>query len=437
MSTVASPITSAGSNADQSTGVVDPEIVVPAITTDGEPTDTTSADPEAGEPTLEPGTVDTDGQPVTPSKEDGRVIPQWMKALQESNPEAYKKAKADLFEMRDRRTVHPTIQAAREEHDLVESLGGREGANQLREDAGFFKDAATQFLKGDPNFVKDLWEEDTIAASLHVQPMLEEFRTRDVEGYKSTIARIWANDFKGVGFAPALQNLVAAINSGNKDGAAAIAKSIQEWHDSIVGVANKAEDPRVKSLLAERAKQHDTRQQTEHQEFLKSYRTDTVNSVIDDGTKVFDSFFKGRKIDAEDRTDLLREVLAIANRAVESDKDFITQRNKHLESGDAHSAKRLTKARYSREFTDAAKRVARRYGLVSGKAPATTQQKTNQQTPGGPKAAPGYSVVSFRPTQDQIDYARTNRDMIMSRKAILKDGRKVDWSAFAAKAATA
>lgn len=322
MSTTANPVTTVGSTVDLSAGVADPEVLVPQTTTEGEPSGEPTPTPDGGEPTPKPGTEGTEGE----QREDGRVIPKWMREMKEANPDGYKQAKSILFNLKERESVHPTVQAAREEHDLVQSLGGAEGANALREDATFFKEAANQFLKGDPAFVKDLWDEDPIAAALHVQPMLESFKAGDVEGYKSTIAKIWANDFKGVNFAPALQNLMNAINGGNKEGAAAIAKSIQDWHDSIIDVANRAEDPRVKTLLAERSKQHETRQQTEHEEFLKTYRTETINEVVDEATKVFDSFFKNRKLDDEDRQDLLREAAGLANRAVLLDKDFLAQR---------------------------------------------------------------------------------------------------------------
>src|ERR1700675_1545734 len=100
----------------------------------------------------------------TEVREDGRLIPKWMRALKETDPEGYKKAKTDLFELQGRRSVHPTVQAAREEHDLVQSLGGKDGVGKLREQSSFYSEAANQFLKGDPAFVKDLWEEDRIAA---------------------------------------------------------------------------------------------------------------------------------------------------------------------------------------------------------------------------------------------------------------------------------
>ena len=408
-----------GSSAVVDTEVLDtPTSTEPDSSTDNAPLPEGEVDnqPEAG------------AEEAVRSAEDGRVIPKWIRDMKEANPEGYKAAKADFFSHREYKSIYPTVQAAREDRDLVQSLGGREGVEKLREDNGFFHDAATQFAKGDPAFVKDLFEEDPIAAAQHVTPMLEEFKARDFEGYKSTIARIWENDFKRLNFAPALQDLMAAINAGDKKSAAEIAQSIQQWHDSILDVSRRAEDPRVKSLLAERNKRQETEQQTAHQEFIKTYQTDAINTVVADGTKVFDSFFRGRKIDASDKQDLLRESLAIANRAVIADKAFVEQRDKHLARGDAHSAMRLTKARYAQEMTEAVKRVARRYGLVSGQPKTNTQQPGKGSTNGQPQPAQGFVAVNERPIPEQIDRNRTTPDMIVSGRAILHDGRKVDWS---------
>jgi hypothetical protein len=421
------PNTGLDLNAGVAPPVEDPN-VASLPTEGGEPSGEPTPEPEGGEPTPEPGTEGSeDGQ--LDVKEDGRVIPQWMRELQVKNPEAYKKAKADLFELRDRRSVHPTSQAAREEHNLVQSLGGPQGVEQLREDATFFKDAANQFLKGDPAFIKDLWEEDAIAAALHVQPMLDLYRTKDIEGYKATVARLWDNEFQAVGLLErGLQPLQKAIQAGNKEEALAVLESIAGWQGSISQIAKKADDPRVKSLLAERARQHETRQQTEHAEFLKEYRTEALDTVVNEGAKVFDSFFKGRKIDPEDRTDLLREALAMANRTVKADAEFIKQRDKHLERNDSHSALQMTKARFARELPDAVKRVARRYGLISGKpSPGTPPAKPGQQ-PNKPGQQPGWVAVNIRPDAMEIDRNRTTPDDIISGKAVLKDGRKVTWA---------
>ncbi|MBU6231673.1 hypothetical protein KGP36_03310 [Patescibacteria group bacterium] len=425
MGTEPNPIAGAGSGT---------EPIVPGIELDPTATSTVEGQGEGSQPDGD------EGQPPKPgegegqgeggeSREDGRVIPQWMRALKDSNPEAYKRAKTDLFELRDRRSVHPTAQAAREEHEVFESLGGAEGVEKLQEEGQFFQEAAKQFLKGDPAFVKDLWEEDAIAAALHVQPMLDEFKARDLEGYKSTVARLWEDEFQGVGFGNALKALAESISTGNKETSLALVDGFKKWFDSIGEVARKAEDPRVKTLLADRARQQDQSEQAQQQEFLKSYRSETINTVVEEATKVFDSFFKNRKIDADDRMDLLRESIAIANRAVEADSSFKSQRDRHLERGDSQAARRLTKARFARELPEAVKRVARRYGLISG----TPRQDQGNGQGGGrqqpaPRAPQGWVAVNERPTPEQINRSLTSNSDIISKRAVLKDGRKVTWA---------
>jgi hypothetical protein len=423
MSVTNTPISGTGSNADPTVS----DVVLDDATTqvaDTQVTDDTTTQVDDTTTIIEPG---KEGQ--EPVKEDGRSIPKWVKELQTSNPEAYKKAKADFFETRERRTIHPTVQAAREEHDLIQSIGGREGITTLREDAGVYKTAANQFLKGDPAFVKDLWEEDPIAAALHVAPMLETYRARDFEGYKSTVAKLWDTEFQGVGLQEkGLNPLKSAITSKNTEEALAILADIQGWKDSISRTASKAEDPRVKTLLAERASQRDNAAKSEQETFLKGYKTESVNLVVDEASKTFDSFFRGRKLDPEDRTDLLREAISMANRAVVADKDFMTQQQGHLDNGDKHSAIQLTKARYAREMPNAVQRVARRYGLVSGTAPRQQQQTTQQQQQ-QPRVEQGWTAVNVRPSPEEIDRSRTPNEMILSGKAILRSGKKVDWSA--------
>ena len=385
--------------------------------------------PGQPEPEQEPG---AQPEPTPESKEDARKLPQHIRDLKESNPEGYKRAKAEFFDLTARRSIHPTVQAARDEHELLAANGGAEGIAKLREDGQFFKTAATQFLKGDPAFVKDLWDEDPIAAALHVPTMLDAFREKDRPGYNATLCRLWDTEFQAVGLVDkGFKPLRAAILAGDKDAAAEILDSIEKWQQSISGVARQAEDPRVKALLAERAKAHETREQSEREEFLKGYRTDTVNAVVEDAAKVFDSFFKGRKIDQEDRTDLLREAFAMADRLVMADKGFAEQRDAHLANGDAAAAKKLTLARYMKEMPNAVKRIARRYGMFAGPAkptPAGNGQPEPGQQPRQPTAPQGWIKVNARPQAEDIDRSRTTNEMIIGGQAVLRDGRKVSWA---------
>lgn len=376
------------------------------------------------------GDLDAEGKPKTgaeDSQQDGRSIPPYIRALKDTNPEAFKKAKTEFFDLRERRGVHATVAAAKAEHELVESIGGQQGVETLREENSYFKSASDQFLKGDPAFTAELFKEDPIAAALHVAPMLEQFRTADLEGYKTTIAKIWDNDFQQVGMGNGLANLVDAMNKKDYATAGEIIGSIQDWYKSITTLAQRAEDPRVKSLLAERSRNRETEAKTEQDRFNGEYKSQSNKAVYSQAGKVFDSFFKGRKLSIEDRRDLLNEVGRIADGAVMKDTEFLKQRDKHLANRDAVSANRVTTARYDRELTEAVKRVARRYGLVAGKPgqqrqPPGKQQQQQRQTP------QGYIAVNKRPDETSVDWSVTSKSDILAGNATLLGGRKVSWA---------
>jgi hypothetical protein len=436
MDTIGSTISIGGeSNADVISTNTELETPVTTQTDGSQATDSTDTTQELGadgQP-LESGKEGDKGKGVADGKEDGRVIPPWMRVLKETNPEAFNKAKTDLFELRDRRSVHPTPQAAREEHDLVLSLGGAKGIATMREDAGVFKTAASQFLKGDPAFVKDLWDEDPIAAVQHVQPFLTEFKARDFEGYRTTIAKLWQNDFQQVGFEAGLNALMDAIKRKDFDAASAIVSgpkdSFKSWYDSIMGVANRAEDPRVKTLLAERNKARENEQTQAQQTFLKEYRTDAANTVLEEASKVFESYFRGRKLDDEDRQSLLQDAVKVANGVVAADAKFMADRQAHLDAGDKHSALRVTRARFAEAMPDAVKKIARRYGMSSQTAPNQPQNQNGKGNQNQSGVEQGWKAVTQRPDPISIDRTRTEDSMILAGRAILKDGSKVDWSA--------
>jgi hypothetical protein len=414
----------------------------PSPDADPEASLTLGAEPEASptpgelEPAQEPGT-----QPSDPSLEpqDARVIPGYIRELKDKAPEAYKRAKTDFFDLRDRRTVHPTVQAAREEHEFVKSLGGREGVASLQEDGRFFKDAANQFLRGDKAFYADLWEEDQTAAETGLPIMLEIAREKSPEFYEATTGRIWDATLQRAGFNDRLNDLAALIQEGKKDEALKLVNAFYDWRMDFKTKAQKTEDPRLKRMMADRASEQQNRGKAEKQQFVESYQAEAYNAVVADATKVFDGFFKNRKLEEDDRRDLLRETLSFANKAVVADENFKKQRDGHLERGDAQAALKLTRSRYAQAMPDAVKRVARRYGVLAGPAkPAAPNQQGKGPSGAAPPPDKGFTAVNERPRAYEIDHeatamlagksGETRETMIVSGRAVLKDGRKVSWA---------
>jgi hypothetical protein len=366
--------------------------------------------------------------------EDGRVIPQYIRGLKETDPKAYKQAKADFFQLRELRSTFPTVQAARDARELIESVGGQEGISEMRTLTSEFKQAAHQFLEGDPQFIKDLAEDDPVAFSLHFPIMLDEMQKRDFGYFADNISKLWDKEFEATGIPRVLQDAKATLEKVPKgperDAALFYVNEILKWQQSISNRSKKAEDPRVKTLLSERAKTRQSEAQSEQQEFLKGYRTESANTVMKQAMTVFDSHFKNWKLEPQRRERLIGEVVRIANAAVEKDKQFKKDRDALLDAKDSRGATRLVRERYSREWATAVKEVAGTYRLGAGPGKQQQQQPNNQQRPGGQQrpADKGWIRVNTRPAAEEIDRSRTSPEMIVGGKAILRDGRKVDWT---------
>lgn len=370
--------------------------------------------------------------------EDGRVIPPYIRKMKETDPASYKEAKAQFFDLRSRRAVHSTVQAAQADRDTIESLGGSEGIGKIQGEITDFHTLSSQFTKGDPAFVKDLFEQDPIAASLHVQPMLDAMKAADVEGYKGLLARTWQGEFTQVGLPNALKALGAAVEAGDKAKAVELLGAITNWQQTITDFASRAEDPRVRTLLAERTKQAEGKEKADKDTFIKSYETEAVNTVVADAAKVFDSFFRNRKLSKDDRDDLLRECFRAADGSIASDKAFHEQKNAHLSRGDSKAALKLVKARYASAFPEAVKKVLRRYGMLSGKPGAKQPVIQNQGGAGGgkgPVSVAGFTKVNVRPRAEEIDRRKTTDSDIINKRATLKDGKKISWAHLGAKPA--
>lgn len=404
--------------------------------TDHTATDT-SAEPGAEEVQQDDPISGADGQEDDPdrqeetqeSQEDGRRIPQWMRDLKTANPKAYEQAKTNLFDLNARRGVHPTVQLAREEHSLVQSIGGAEGIAKLQEDTQFLSDVSGKFMNGDPEFAKSLFDDDAVAAGLHVQPMLEHFQKANPEGYNSLITRLWDSEFKASGLSDALPRLKSLIAAGSKDDAVKLLGDIMSWKDSISDIATRAEDPRVRTLLQQRQKDREDRESASHQDFVKGYNTDVFNEVGNTTASTVDSFFKGVKLDTDQRTTLIKETVSRVNARLLKDKGFQTQKDNHLKRGNASAAKQLVMSRFKAELPTAVKQVLRLYGMVSGKS-LTTQQPKQDDTarPAGntTPADKGYVKVNARPTD--LDPYRTTSDDIFSKRGVRRNGQKVTWA---------
>src|SRR5579864_6625857 len=166
----------------------------------------------------EPG-AESDQPKGEPSDEDGRVLPKWIRGLKESDPEGYKKAKTDFFDLRERRTDFPTVADARKAKQTLELVGGEAGLAEMQADNAEFSGISKKFLNGDPQFATDLFEQDAIAAVQQMPHMLDALFKHDAPAYNRLIAHEFAQEFKanainGRPLYAALENIYANVKEG-------------------------------------------------------------------------------------------------------------------------------------------------------------------------------------------------------------------------------
>lgn len=400
-------------------------------TTIGAPEGAETASPEAGaDQKPEAGSEadkPADQQPV--EGEDGRAIPkQWRELFQKDH-----ELKRLFFADRELKKVVPEgVAGVREMKERFDLLGGREGIETMQTDLADFKEVAKQFIDGDPAFIDDLAGEDPEAFSAHVPRMLEKYREINPDGFARELCRQISAEHQAVGFRAAIEDAYSKIPQGQEgDAARAVLKNIADWHDRIESRSKQEDSPEVKELRTRLQRERTERERGDTEKLNREYHSEIQRGVESSANRMLDSYFRQFKLDADDRKDVLDAVIRRASRTVLSDADFIKQRDLLNKRMDKNASVRFVTRRFENALQDAVAREVRRFSRGAapngGGRPATTSANNN----GGARpvaTASGFTLVKEMPKAHEIDRLQTTPQMVGQHRAILKDGRKVQWT---------
>lgn len=370
--------------------------------------------------------------------EDGRVLPKWIRSLKEGDPEGYKKAKTDFFDLRERRTDFPTVADARKAKQTLELVGGEAGLAEIQADNAEFTGISKDFLNGDPKFATDLFEQDPIAAAQHMPHMLEALQKIDGQAYNRLIAKQFAREFQahainGQTLFDSLKTVYGLMKEGKGEEALAGLNAIALWHNRITELSKQEENPEVKKLRDKIKADEQARTNEGQKAFLTSYRDEAQKAVKDGATQLVTQFLGTRKLDAESRNLAVNNTISLANDLLNDGKtfpNFAKQRDLLFQRGDKAALLRYVNSAWKQALDMSVKRVMRLVG-GGGTAPAPKGQGTPPGKPGAgaPKSDPGFLKVNERPNPISIDRQKSPASMILNeRRAVLKDGRKVTWA---------
>jgi len=403
------------------------------------------ADAPGPEGEQEPGAeteTTTDGKSAT--EEDGRVLPKWIRSLKETDPEGFKKAKGEFFDLRERRVDFPTVAEARKAKQTLELVGGEAGLAEMQEDNAEFAKVAKQFVNGDPAFSEDLFAQDPIAAAQHVPSMLESLSKHDKQAYNRLIAKQFVGEFNspaikiGGQYVPlfsALETIYGLVKAGKADEARDGLNAIASWHNSISEIAKQEDNPEVKKLREKIRADEQARSSEAEKSFHTSYRTEAEKTVSNDAESLINQWLGNRKLDRETRNLAKNNVISLANEMLLDGKTFpqyAKQRDLLFQRGDKAALLRYTTSVWKQAMEKSVLRVMRLVGGAPAAKPGVAGDKkpaANGQRPAAPAAGAGWVKVNERPSPLTIDRTKTTSNMIASEKrAVLKDGRKVSWA---------
>lgn len=389
----------------------------------------------------EPG-AESDKPKGEDASEDGRVLPKWIRSLKDADPEGFKKAKTDFFDLRERRTDFPTVADARKAKQTLELVGGEAGLAEMQADNAEFSAISKKFLNADPQFASDLFEQDTISAVQLVPHVLEQLQKHDGAAYNRLVAKQFSREFEarainGGTIRAALERAFAAAPQGEAGQAIRDElNAIASWQDKVTQLAKQEENPEVKKLREKIKADEQARTSETQKAFTASYRDEAVKANTGEAERLVTQYLGTRKLDPESRNLALRNTISLANELLLDGKsfpDFAKQRDLLFQRGDKAALVRYVTSAWKQALAKSVQRVMRLVG--GGATPANgkgaAQAAGAKPTANGAKPAPqGYIKVKERPDPRLIDRSKSPFSQIMNeQKATLKDGRKVTWAA--------
>lgn len=386
--------------------------------TDIEGTDLESGDDSYGEQDDESESLEDDTSEL---EYDSKKIPQEYKDLFKKD----RRLREMYFSNAAYKKVFGSPSEAAELVESLETMGGLQGIQAERQE---WATVDTMFAAGDPALVEQ-WAKDFPEGFTKIMPAaLEGYYKADPEGYSHEIAKVFASTLQQANVAPALASLRQLV--GDNPQAAGIVKGLESL---FTGINKLAETAPKKSVDPERQKLQEERQAWEAQKaeiFRKDVATDVTQSIKSGIKSNLTPYLKSRKLDNESYAVLENNVNIELSKLLNADKVFQSQKTDVLATQDKARILKFLQARIDKYLPDAAKKVMRAFGSISGQRQAEIAQKQKQNLSRkdvGPGANPTNQRISRAPQSSEIDWSRTSRDDFWANRAVLRNGKKVSW----------
>lgn len=305
----------------------------------------------------------------------------------------------------------------------LSEYGGVEGLKESQEALADYGALESMFEKADPQFMVSL--ADTLPESFsQVMPEgLAKWKSIDPEGYNHNLAKVMVQTLDGVGVSQSLENIWAGLPDG--DAKNAVAKLWQNI-DGFRKLGEKAPERKVDPKNDALTKREQALAQREQDISMKPVTVAGKAQIVQILDREMNASYKWSETDPSIREAVKDRVEAEIGKLLTKDKGYLATRDRFKARGDYAGLEALIKSTQERVTPNIVARVAKLFA-VKPKGPAQTI-KTAVTPATTTSIAQGWTRVSAQPSPSIVNRSATTDDMILSNRAILKDGKRVQWA---------
>lgn len=392
------------------------EVESPDLGTENESAE--GLEPEGGEP-----------EPLIVGNKLSQKALQTLNELKAKDPKLAAEFKQSLFVASSLKALVPDgIKGVQALKQSIEAVGGVEGIQTLQSENQKWNDLDAQYTGADPAFVDAISEFAPDAFAKLAPSIFEKYASISPDGYASYICNTIVADMQAKQIPLALARIADHI--GDKPQAVELLNQVIKYVNGLDATGRQ----QVKPVAGKNQPAPDARSAELDQRETKlrqsEFRTAADSNLKSNFSSAWDKATAGLKVDDRQKGAIQELFSSRLMARLKADPEFDKNVQKFFKAGDREGYNRFIGTAYKNHVPQALRAAidqimpARKPGPTPGAPP---KPPTKPGAPPVGNVPTGFSGVATRPAAGVIDFQRTSPTMISAGKAILLDGKKVQW----------
>lgn len=352
-----------------------------------------------------------------------------LKAINPALPDAMRKAAFELGGLY--REFPGGLKEAVQAKSVLSEFGGAEGIKELNQAVSDYSALETMFEKGDAGFWK-IADEMPQAFSQIMPAGLEKWKASDPEMYNHVQARVLTQTLDGIGIRQALSSAYNAIDATTGAAVRTQLEKIWEALDGFKNAGEKAPERKIDPANEALTKREQALAERETKALLAPIATEGRQQIASITEREMAAGYQWNATDPDVKQAVLDEVRKRVVEASGKDKAFTDEFERLKARGDSAGLSRHVKNFQDRVTPQIIQKAARLYAVKPKNAgPALVKKAAVANGSSPASVSNNWERIASQPKFKDLDTAAMGRnyeDMIMSGKAILRGGKKVQWA---------